>query len=156
MNPYPAFSGRAPALGWALALLLIVPAACKRAEEPAPAPPAPAPTPAPAAVRIVDVEVGRSIGADKRVTEATEVFAPGDTIYAVVLTDGSAPSATLTARWTFEDGQVVEEQNLTIAPNGSEANEFHASKPDGWPAGSYQVEVLLDGGSVAKKSFRVQ
>ena len=33
----------------------------------------------------------------------------GDTIYASVRTSGAAPSASLTARWTFEDGQIVEE-----------------------------------------------
>jgi hypothetical protein len=30
-----------------------------------------------------------------------------------------------------------------------------SSKPDGWPAGGYQVEILLDGATVPTDSFSV-
>ncbi len=134
-------------------------AACskKPAEAPAPAPPPPAPAPAPApAVQVTDVQLGTAVGSDRRVTTATAVFRPTDTIYASVLTSGSAASATLTARFTYQDGQLVNESSQTIAPTGSDATEFHISKPDGWPAGQYKVEILLDGLSVSTKAFQVQ
>jgi hypothetical protein len=35
------------------------------------------------------------------------------------------------------------------------ANEFHISKPDGWPAGDYQVEISLDDKPVGTKKFSV-
>jgi uncharacterized protein YfaS (alpha-2-macroglobulin family) len=70
------------------------------------------------------------------------------------VTSGSAPRATITAKFTFEDGQVVDESSQDVA--GAGVTEFHISKPDGWPAGKYQVEVLLDGKSVATKPFEVQ
>ena len=44
----------------------------------------------------------------------------------------------------------MDESEQTIAPTGSAATEFHISKPDGWPAGKYKLEVLLNGTLGAK------
>jgi hypothetical protein len=106
-------------------------------------------------VRISSVELGRRIGTDKRVTATQDDFTPRDTIYASVLTTGSAPSATVVARWTFEDGQVVKEDSRSIAPSGTEATEFHISKPSGWPKGKYKLTVSV-GGSTESKDFEVK
>ena len=92
-----------------------------------------------AAVRVTDVTLGRSVGGDKAVTDRTESFKPNDTIYASVVTEGSAQSATLRAKWSFEDGQLVDETTQTIAPNSQARTEFHISKPNGWPTGKYKV-----------------
>jgi hypothetical protein len=35
-------------------------------------------------------------------------------------------------------------------------SEFHVSKPDGWPAGEYEVKLLLDSRSVEHEDFRVE
>ena len=107
-------------------------------------------------VEVTGISLGTAVGADKRVTGATDTFGPTDTIYVSVETEGVAPSASLTARWTYEDGQVVDETTRSIAPNGPEVTEFHISKPDGWPAGDYQLEVFVDGRSVEKKKFEVK
>jgi hypothetical protein len=69
-------------------------------------------------VRVTDVTLGRAIGGDRAVTDATGTFGPNDTIYASVATMGTAERVTLRARWTFEDGQVVDESSQTIAPRG--------------------------------------
>ena len=133
------------------ALLIVVslgPAACSR--------PAPSGDAATQAVRVTDVNLGRSLNADKTVGDNTESFRPADTIYASVVTDGSSPSATLKARWTYQDGQVVDESVQTIAPTGKATTEFHISKPDGWPAGKYKVEVSLNGVSADTKDFEVK
>lgn len=140
-------------------------AACGKKEPPppppAPAPPpaaAPAPAPAPVGVTLSAVTLGKAVGADKKVSAPAEVFAKGDTIHASIDTTG-AGSATLVARWTYtKDGKTapVKEDTATITPTGPAATEFHISKPDGWPAGDYQVEILLDGKPVATKSFKVQ
>jgi hypothetical protein len=109
-----------------------------------------------AAVKVTDVTLGRAIGGDKAISDSTDKFRPNDTIYASVATDGAAPSATLRARWTFEDGQAVDESSRAIAPNNRERTEFHISKPDGWPAGKYKLEVFLNDQSVETKTFEVQ
>jgi hypothetical protein len=108
------------------------------------------------AVQVTDVTMGRALGSDKSVTDRTETFQPNDTIYASVATTGSAQSATLRARWTFEDGQLVDEATRTIAPNDRERTEFHISKPDGWPAGKYKLEVFLDDRAAEAKTFEVK
>jgi len=108
------------------------------------------------ALRVTDVTLGRAVGGDKAITDRTETFQPNDTIYASVATEGSASSATLRARWTFEDGQVVDESTRTIASNNRERTEFHISKPNGWPAGKYKLEVFLDDRSVETKNFEVR
>jgi hypothetical protein len=108
------------------------------------------------AVRVTDVSVGRAIGGDKAITDVTDTFKPNDTIYASVATDGSAQSATVRAKWTFEDGQVVNDSTQTIAPNKAARTEFHISKPDGWPAGKYKVEVFLDNQTAGTKNFAVR
>ena len=108
------------------------------------------------AVRVTDVSLGRAIGGDKAVTDSTDKFRPNDTIYASVATDGTSQSATLRAKWTFEDGQTVNDTSRTIAPNGRERTEFHIAKPDGWPAGKYKLEVFLNNESKESKTFEVQ
>jgi hypothetical protein len=109
-----------------------------------------------AGVKVTDVTLGRAIGGDKAVTDATDDFRPTDTIYASIATDGSAASTSLRALWTYEGGQVVDDSSRTIVPKNSEHTEFHIAKPDGWPTGDYQLEVFVDGRSVEKKKFEVK
>jgi hypothetical protein len=109
-----------------------------------------------AAVRVTDLEVGRAIGADKRLTDETDAFRPTDVIYAVVETKGSDPNATLQARWTFQDGQVVEESSQNISAAGDDVTEFHITKPSGWPKGKYKVEILLNGQRADSEDFEVK
>jgi hypothetical protein len=146
-------------LGVAAALVAVV--ACGRSQEkstsaPGSDTPAPNSPAAPAAsVSVVAVTLGSAVGSDKKVSAASETFAPTDTIYASVDTQGAAASASLSARWTYEDGQTVHEEMQTIAPTGPATTEFHMSKPDGWPKGGYKVEIMLDGVPVRTASFRV-
>jgi hypothetical protein len=109
-----------------------------------------------AGVRVTDVTLGRAIGADKTITDKADDFRPTDTIYASIATDGSAASTSLRALWTYQDGQVVNDSNRSIASNNKERTEFHISKPDGLPTGNYQVEIFIDGRSVETKKFEVK
>lgn len=148
----------------ALAGSLVLAACGKKEEAPPPAPvvttpaPAPAPvtTPAPAPVAVASVDLGTAVGPDQKVTSPTTTFGPKDTIYAAVSTTGTSPSATLNAKWTYQDGQTVNDSSQTIAPSGPAVTTFHISKPDGWPAGNYKVEIALNGGPVASKDFSVK
>jgi hypothetical protein len=121
-------------------------------QEPAPAPPAPMPAP----FRVSSVLVGNAIDADKRVVGAAAAFAPMDTVYASVATEGESASVTLKARWTYEDGQLVNEESQTIAPTGPATSEFHISKPDGLPAGRYRVEIMANDAPAGGAEFSVQ
>lgn len=104
------------------------------------------------------MSVGKAVGADKKVTAATEVFDKGDTMYVSVDTTGSG-TAKLDAKWTYRQGDkvaVVKEDSMTISATGPATNEFHVSKPDGWPAGDYEVEVMLDGKPAGSKKLTVK
>ena len=107
-------------------------------------------------IRVSQVDIGRSLTADKAINDNTDSFKPNDTIYASIATEGTAATAALKARWTYQDGQVVDESTQTIAPTGAARTEFHISKPDGWPAGKYKLEVFLNGASATTKDFEVQ
>ncbi|WP_426270192.1 hypothetical protein ACN9MB_21075 [Dyella kyungheensis] len=136
-------------------------AACGKKEEAAtpaadatPPPAAAAPT-APAAVSVASIDLGNAVGADQKVTTATSNFTPMDPIYAAVSTSGSG-TATIGAKWTYQDGQTVKEDSKSIAPTGPATTSFQISKPDGWPAGNYKVEISLNGQPAGSKDFSVK
>jgi hypothetical protein len=92
------------------------------------------------------------------VANAAESFAKGDTIYASIDTTGTG-NATLKAKWTYsKDGQtaVVKEDSMTISTSGPATHEFHVSKPDGWPAGDYQVEIFVDDKPAGARKYSVK
>jgi hypothetical protein len=107
-------------------------------------------------VQVSDVKVGRALGADKRLTDETNEFRPADVIYAVVETRGTGPNTALQARWTYEDGQVVDESSRSISASGEDITEFHISKPSGWPKGKYKVQILLNGAPAQSEDFEVK
>lgn len=144
-----------------LAALILALNACGKRDESVPAPPsAPAPVspPATAGVAVLAIALGNAIGADKKVTQTADSFGRKDTIYASVDTTGTGTAA-LKAKWTYrKNGQeaVVKEDTQTIAPAGPARSEFHISKPDGWPAGDYRVEIFVADKSAGSKSFTVK
>jgi ABC-type oligopeptide transport system substrate-binding subunit len=137
----------------ALGLAAVLSAACTRSSE---NPGATGTTGTGDGVRVTQVDVGRSLHPDKTINDSAASFKPNDTVYASIATRGSAATATLKARWTYQDGQVVNDSTQTIAPTGDTRTEFHVSKPDGWPIGKYKLEVFLNGSSAATKDFEVE
>lgn len=122
------------------------------AGQPMNAPPSAA---APAAVSVTNVELGNAVGADQNVTTPGTSFAPTDTIYASVSTTGTG-TASLAAKWTYQDGQTVHEESKSIAPTGPATTAFQISKPSGWPTGNYKVEISMNGQPVGSKEFTVK
>ena len=102
------------------------------------------------------VEVGKAIGADKRVTSADDCF----------LTEGHdlrlgrdrRRRAQQDARGQVDvrRHKVVKTDSQTIAPTGPAATEFHIAKPSGWPVGKYKVDITVDGSSAGTKEFEVK
>ena len=148
-------------------------AACGKKEEPAPVTPStpPASTPAPtpqaapsstsamattAAVTVVSVDLGNAVDGSQKVAAPASQFAPKDTIYASVGTSGSASATTVGAKWTYQDGQTVNDSSTSISPTGPAFTAFHISKPDGLPAGHYKVDISLNGSLASSKEFDVK
>ncbi len=116
----------------------------------------PAPAAMAAALNVVDIDMGRHIGPDNKITDKTDDFAPTDTIYASVQTSGAATAKTMMAKWTFGPGTVVDSTSTTISPTGDAYTEFHIAKPSGFPKGTYTVHVMLDGAEVRTKDVTVK
>jgi hypothetical protein len=108
------------------------------------------------ALRVTEMDLGRSLAAGKEIGDRTANFRPADTVYLSVETEGTSSQATLATRWTFQDGQLVKELTETIAPTGKTRTEFHIVKSDGWPAGKYTVAVSLNGAAAGSKEFEVK
>jgi len=116
---------------------------------------APVPPPAPAGLHVSGVETGKGLNADKTIKDDAHDFGVRDTIYASVKTEG-AGSGKLSAKWTYQDGKVVNESSQDIAPTGDAYSEFHITKASAWPKGDYKVEIMLDGAPVGSKDFTIK
>ncbi len=101
------------------------------------------------------IALGKSVGADKRVTASSETFGVRDTIYASVETSGTASGQLLRVMWTM-GAETVRTDSLRLDGNGPTVSEFHISRPQAWPAGPYRVTVTLDDGPAQTKDFTIR
>ena len=118
--------------------------------------PAATDTATPKDLKIASVMIGKRIGENKLIIEPTFQFAPKDTIFASVTTQGAPDRAELTAIWLFQTGQRVDSTTQSISPKGDENTEFHVVNPKGWPVGTYSVTIYANGDSVDSKNFVVK
>lgn len=117
---------------------------------------APAPD---AALKVTDIDLGRTMKAgNMEIDDNTDDFKPNDTVHALVKTEGGVTATTLTARFTYQDGQIVDEKTETIAANttGPQTTHFMLAKPSGWPTGDYKLHILVNGTEVDSKDFKVE
>ncbi|MCD9097588.1 hypothetical protein LU699_09090 [Luteimonas fraxinea] len=124
---------------------------------PPPAPTAPEPPPAPtppAPATVTSVELGNAVDDQNRVSTPASEFATTDTIYASVGTEGES-AAKLAARWTFGEGQLVRNTEADVAA-GPQVIAFDIHHPEGWPVGTYKLEISLDGTVVETREFSVK
>ena len=119
-------------------------------------PPAATDTATPKDLKVASVMIGKRIGENKLIIEPTFQFAPKDTIFASVSTQGAPDRAELTAIWLFQTGQRVDSTTQSISPKGDENTEFHVVNPKGWPVGTYSVTIYVNGDSVDSKNFAVK
>ena len=108
-----------------------------------------------AAVTFGSLELGSTVDANNKILASSSSFAPKDTIYASVDTNGNG-NATLAAKWSTQDGQTVHEDSKTLNSSGPETTAFMISKPGGLPAGKYKVDISLNGSPVASMDFSVK
>lgn len=100
------------------------------------------------------IQLGKAINPDKTVAAFATRFAPTDTIYLVVL-NAKPGKGTLGVKWMF-GSRVVSEGTKQVSYTDAAATEFHLQNASGFPAGSYRVEVFLDGRSVGIRDYRVE
>jgi hypothetical protein len=108
-----------------------------------------------AALSVIDVDMGRHIDAEKKISDKTDTFTPSDTIYASVHTSGTQANSAVVARWTFQDGTQVDEQTANVTTSGDARTAFFIVKPSGFPKGKYTLRILVDGREVRSKDVTV-
>jgi hypothetical protein len=107
-------------------------------------------------LRIVQIQLGRSLNADNTVAGTAISFRPHDKVFLSVTTSGKG-SGTVGVRWTFA-GRVIDEpkKQIRYAYKDVAATDFQLESPGGFPPGEYTAEVFLDGHPVGTKKFRVE
>jgi hypothetical protein len=101
------------------------------------------------------VMIGKGAKSGNRISEPTFQFAPQDTVYVSVATEGSTGPDTLTAAWRSQDGKILKQSSQPVAASGENAG-FSLSLPKGFKPGSYKVVLFLGDDSVDTKMFAVK
>ncbi|MCC6766708.1 MAG: hypothetical protein IT293_18775 [Deltaproteobacteria bacterium] len=112
----------------------------------------------PGDLTVADITTGRELASDGRIRDdaRTNMFWTTDTFYVAVQTDGSADNVTMVARWSGPENAKAE-VSKTLSPKGPTTTTFEAPPPDGrWPAGDYQVEILVNGGSQGTRDLNTR
>jgi len=107
-------------------------------------------------LRVVQIQIGRSLNADSTVSAPAYTFKPHDSIFLSVMTAGKG-SGTVSVRWTYGT-RIIDEpkKQVRYAYKDSTATDFRLESPSGFPPGEYTAEVFLDGQSAGTKKFRVE
>ena len=144
-------------IGAQLAVVAALAGACSRSEEsrPAGAEPGAADSAVPTELRVSNVMIGRQIGPGNRITEPTFQFAPQDTVYVSVATEGAGGTGTLTAAWRSQTGEILQKSSEPVGPAG-ENTAFRLSQPKGLKPGTYKVILFLGDDSVETRVFAVR
>ena len=109
----------------------------------------------PTELHVSNVMIGRQIGPGNRITEPTFQFAPHDTVFVSVATEGAGEGATLTAAWRSQSGEILLKSSEPV-PAAGENTQFRLSQPKGFKPGTYKVIVFLGGDSVETRVFAVK
>ena len=104
---------------------------------------------------VSSVMIGKRIGSGNRMTEPTFQFAPQDTVFLSVGTEGGSGPDRLTAAWRSQTGEVLQQSTEVVRP-GRQNTAFQLSQPKALKPGTYKVIVFLGGDSVDTKLFVVK
>ena len=105
-------------------------------------------------LRISRLQLGRALNPDNSVAAHTTRFKPDDTIYIAILSDEPG-FGTITVRWLLY-GQVISEATRDVSYTRAAATEFHLQNSGGFPAGTYRVEIVINGQLAEGREFRVE
>lgn len=98
--------------------------------------------------------MARSLNADYEPVEMTNVFDPTDTFYCSVKVTDLEKGSEVTARWFF-GSEFLGEYTYTAEAGGSGHIGFNLSPAGTWLAGSYRVDVYLNGALAQSAAFSV-
>lgn len=112
-----------------------------------------------APLTVSDLDVGRRVNTAHQIEEATDTFAPRDTLWASVKMENTPSGTRLLTRWVYTEGgaeQIIAEETHTTATSGTDYTSFFIANPAPWPTGSYELRVGADGEIRKVKEFHIQ
>lgn len=83
-------------------------------------------------------------------------FAPQDSVYAEIRTNGTANAYTIYAKWIGADGAVLADYGIRVDEAGPKRTVISLSKPDGWAPGENRIELAVNGRVLRTVTFQVQ
>jgi len=86
----------------------------------------------------------------------TTRFAPTDSVFAEITSNGTASEYTIYAKWTDTEGTVLADYGIRINEPGPKRTVVSLSKPDGWSAGHNRIELAINGKTLRTVTFDVQ
>ena len=107
------------------------------------------------ALSVIDIDMGRHVDAERKITDKSDDFTTADTIYASVHTSGTANNGSVVGRWTYQDGTVVDEKTNTVTTSGDARTVFSLVKPGGFAKGKYTLHIIIDGKEARTKDVNV-
>jgi hypothetical protein len=110
----------------------------------------------PGEMRVSMIMIGKKLGPNNLIIEPTFQFAPADTVFLSVGTEGTPASAKIGTKWVSQKGEVLDSSEQEIHPKGPENTAFKVARPKGWAVGVYKVTIFTDGDSVDTKTFQVR
>ena len=110
------------------------------------------------AFAVSNVVIGDQVAHHKVSKPSTVIPADKSSIYASVETTGKTEGSTLSARWSYVEGssQLVSSISQSIATSGPAVTTFRIQNPHDWPAGTYKVDIAVDGKAISSRTFEVR
>ena len=104
-------------------------------------------------LELSNIQIGRSLNADRSVASITTLFKPNETIYVSVQTK-AAGKGVVSVKWKYGT-RVIDEPSKQVNYDGPASTEFHMQNSGGFPPGDYSVDVFIDGVQVGSRTFKV-
>lgn len=100
----------------------------------------------PVDTRVVGVRLSNHGDTEQHMLGApTTRFAPTDTVYAAIESEGTAKDYTIYAKWIGADGMELADYGIREDQAGRNLTVISLSKPDGWPKGTSRIEISVNG-----------
>ncbi|MFN2384802.1 MAG: hypothetical protein ABR576_00675 [Thermoanaerobaculia bacterium] len=134
---------------------------CRKKEETAVASPPPAmevtapPAGMQGGARVERITTAKAVNADDSPGETTAAFGKADTVYLSMWTANAPVGTEIRARWIGPDGKQFNEDRIVTNKAGDGYTSFYARNRNGWAAGNYRVEILINGQPAGTAAFLV-
>jgi hypothetical protein len=105
-------------------------------------------------LNVVGIQTGKSLNTDHSIGIHAASFHPNDTMYVSVLSNGRG-KGTITVKWSL-GGQVLQTLTKKVSYNDQAATDFRFQAADGFPAGDYSIDVIVDGKTIETRRVKVE